>query len=277
MSASTRAEPPGVIPEKRVKALAAVVILQRGPAEGDSPLSPAELNALACARALCGQGGFAVAGVGATRAALREAASFGAGRALLLPDGQGRPAYQAAEEVAEAIRQAGFRLALCADRGPAGEGGLFSSCLAGVLGWEVVHGAYALGAEGDGLAIERAAGGLREVIRTDAPAVVTLGPGAGEPRAPLAGVLHAANIDIEVIRAPVGAEQPAPRPLRLQVAAPAHAIEPPAGATVRERVAAMSGRASASAPEPEVIDPHQAAAEILAAIRAALGGEADAG
>ncbi len=251
--------------------LEALVILHgRGNGEA-AALNAGELNALACARTLCGLGGFAVASLGGTEAVVREAVAFGARRAFLLIPEQGDAAFRSAAEVTGLVRLEGFRFAFCADRARNGDGALFGTCLAGELGWEIVHGAVAVGNEDGALAIERAAGGQGEVIRADPPLVVTFTPGAGEPRAPLAGVLRAASVTIEVIHLTSTIPGPEPKPLRFQAAAPTHLLQPPEGVSVRARVASMSGRARASAPEPEALDPRQAAAEILAAIREALG------
>ncbi len=249
---------------------ALVILHGRGNGEAGA-LSAGELNALACARTLCGLGGFAVASLGGTEAVVREAVAFGARRAFLLLPEQGEAAFRSAAEVTGLLRLEGFPLAFCADRARNGEGALFGSCLAGEMGWEIVHGAGAMGNEDGAVAIERATGGQGEVIRADPPLVVTFTPGAGEPRAPLAGVLRAASITVEVIHLTSAIPGPAPTPLRFQAAAPTHLLQPPEGASVRARVASMSGRARASAPEPEALDPHRAAVEILAAIREALG------
>ena len=231
-------------------------------------LGLSELGALACAAVLGDPAPFAVASVGGDETLLREAAAFGAGRALLLEPDQEVPTLQAAAPMAEMIRSEGFRLVVLGD---GGDGPLLASALAGELGWDAVVGAESVREEEGTLTIERTTPGWHEVIRAGLPLVVTVRSAGQELRAPLEGQLAAAAMRIQHFDLRSGTIPLDAPALRLEAAAMAQAAEPPTGTSPIERLASISGQARASAPEPEPLAPRDAATVIISAVRRALG------
>ena len=246
----------------------AILVLVVGESGCGGFLAKSELAALACAGSAAAPEHFAVASAGEDETLLREAAAFGAGRALMLEPARDEPTLQAAAALAEVIRAEGFGLVLLGD---GGSGRLLGSAIAGELGWEVLVGVDSVRVENGALTIERTTPGWREVVSTGPPLVATLRSAGPEIRATIEGVLAAASMHIE--RVPLRPEAIAweSPPFRFEAAAIARAAVPPAGESPMERLASMSGHTRASVAEPEPLEPRDAAIAIISAVRKALG------
>ena len=250
----------------------AILVLVVGESGCGGVLAKSELAALACAGSAAAPEHFAVASAGEDETLLREAAAFGAGRALMLEPARDEPTLQAAAALAEVIRAEGFGLVLLGDGdGDGGSGRLLGSAIAGELGWEVLVGVDSVRVENGALTIERTTPGWREVVSTGPPLVATLRSAGPEIRATIEGVLAAASMHIE--RVPLRPEAIAweSPPFRFEAAAIARAAVPPAGESPMERLASMSGHTRASVPEPEPLEPRDAAIAIISAVHKALG------
>ncbi len=247
-----------------------ILVLVVGESGCGGVLAKSELAALACAGSAAAPEHFAVASAGEDETLLREAAAFGAGRALMLEPTRDEPTLQAAAALAEVIRAEGFGLVLLGD-GDGGSGRLLGSAIAGELGWEVLVGVDSVRTENGALTIERITTGWREVVTTGPPLVATLRSAGPEMRATIEGVLAAASMHIERVPLRPGAIAWESPPFRFEAAAIARAAEPPAGESPMERLASMSGHTRASVAEPEPLEPRDAAIAIISAVRKALG------
>ncbi|HLH47579.1 MAG TPA: mycofactocin-associated electron transfer flavoprotein beta subunit [Acidimicrobiales bacterium] len=216
-------------------------------------------------------------------ALLRQARACGAARAVRVALPAGATSAAVAAGLAGALEAVaggsgaggghGELLVLCGAWSLDGGSGSVPAFLAAALGAAQALGLVGLRADGPGrLAAERRLdGGRRERLVVEAPAVVSVEAGVARlRRAGLAAVRSAATAPVEVVaggeavRAPA---LPAPRigPYRPRP----KVVAPPAGATARERVLALTGLATPpAAARTLTADPEGAADAILEQLRA---------
>ncbi|MBH0237377.1 adenine nucleotide alpha hydrolase family protein [Methylobrevis albus] len=245
-----------------------LVLLSAGrhPASGRAGPVPVELAAVRLGASL---GGADLAGLHAGPDADAVADALGHGLARLhlqplAPDADPLGALEAA------VRRLAPDLVLAGNRGQGGEdAGLLPYALAARLGRPIVADAVALASDGDGLVAEQALGrGARRRVELALPAVVTVHPSAPPPLPFAFGRRRSGTIE----RLPAfAADAPAPaapfeeRPYRKR---PKLIAKAAAGASAADRLKAATEAASGGGRVLVAPDPAEAAAEILAHLRA---------
>jgi electron transfer flavoprotein beta subunit len=148
--------------------------------------NPADLHALEAALGLAEEVWAVSMGPPAAEAALREAVSLGATRAVLLCDRllAGSDTWATANALAAAIDRLGADLVLCGISALDGETGQVGPEVATRLGWPQATGCESLEREGTGLVARRIVEGGFEWLRLPLPAVVTVAETAFAPRYP---------------------------------------------------------------------------------------------
>ena len=206
------------------------------------------------------------AGPAEAQSVLRDAAAFGAGRLVRVPEEAGAPSEAVARSLAPLL---GGAVVVCcgdysADRGT----GAVPAFLAGELAAAQALGLTRLTPEGAGVLVgqRRLDGGRRERLRVSAPAVISVEPGAARlRRAPLSGLMAASQATIEspatdgvTYRRRVHVLRTVPYRPRPKT------LPPPAGGSPRDRLLALTGSESERTP-PRVVRaaPEEAADELI--------------
>jgi electron transfer flavoprotein beta subunit len=198
---------------------------------------------------------------------LRDALACGASRAIRID----APTTVAGTDVATAIADhvAGAQWVWCGDYSLDRGAGSVPAFIAAHLGAEQALGIIAAELQGDGvLATRRLDGGRRELLHVHAPAVVSVeGATARLRRAGLAAVRAAATAPVEVMPAttPIHRAEFMVRPYRPR----ARELAAPHGASALERLRVLTDASVTSAARGERVhlDPADAAARIVLALR----------
>ena len=206
------------------------------------------------------------AGPAEAQSVLRDAAAFGAGRLVRVPEEAGAPSEAVARSLAPLL---GGAVVVCcgdysADRGT----GAVPAFLAGELAAAQALGLTRLTPEGAGVLVgqRRLDGGRRERLRVSAPAVISVEPGAARlRRAPLSGLMAASQATIETPATDRGTDRRRVHVLRTVPYRPRpKTLPPPAGGSPRDRLLALAGSDSERTP-PRVVRaaPEEAADELI--------------
>ena len=206
------------------------------------------------------------AGPAEAQSVLRDAAAFGAGRLVRVPEEAGAPSEAVARSLAPLL---GGAVVVCcgdysADRGT----GAVPAFLAGELAAAQALGLTRLTPEGAGVLVgqRRLDGGRRERLRVSAPAVISVEPGAARlRRAPLSGLMAASQAIIETPATDRGTDRRRVHVLRTVPYRPRpKTLPPPAGGSPRDRLLALTGSESERTP-PRVVRaaPEEAADELI--------------
>ena len=199
------------------------------------------------------------AGPAEAQSVLRDAAAFGAGRLVRVPEEAGAPSEAVARSLAPLL---GGAVVVCcgdysADRGT----GAVPAFLAGELAAAQALGLTRLTPEGAGVLVgqRRLDGGRRERLRVSAPAVISVEPGAARlRRAPLSGLMAASQAIIETPATDRVTDRRRVHVLRTVPYRPRpKTLPPPSGGSPRDRLLALTGSESERTP-PRVV---RAAAE----------------
>ena len=176
-------------------------------------------------------------GTDAAKDVLKNALALGADTAVLLKgDGQG-DAFAVAQMIAAYVKDKGFDLILCGNKGLGGDNAAMGPMLAELLGWAQANVIVKLELGEGTFQAEREIEGGSEIVAGALPAVITAQKGLNEPRyASLKGIMAAKKKTIEELDAvPVTAgatisalalppERPAGRKLEGDAAAQATAL-----------------------------------------------------
>ena len=206
------------------------------------------------------------AGPAEAQSVLRDAAAFGAGRLVRVPEEAGAPSEAVARSLAPLL---GGAVVVCcgdysADRGT----GAVPAFLAGELAAAQALGLTRLTPEGAGVLVgqRRLDGGRRERLRVSAPAVISVEPGAARlRRAPLSGLMAASQATIET---PATDGTTARRRVHVLRTLPYRprpkTLPPPSGGSPRDRLLALTGSESERTP-PRMVRaaPEEAADELI--------------
>ena len=206
------------------------------------------------------------AGPAEAQSVLRDAAAFGAGRLVRVPEEAGAPSEAVARSLAPLL---GGAVVVCcgdysADRGT----GAVPAFLAGELAAAQALGLTRLTPEGAGVLVgqRRLDGGRRERLRVSAPAVISVEPGAARlRRAPLSGLMAASQAIIETPATDRVTDRRRVHVLRTVPYRPRpKTLPPPAGGSPRDRLLALTGSESERTP-PRVVRaaPEEAADELI--------------
>lgn len=203
--------------------------------------------------------------------ALRELRAVGVGRAVRVDLPAGQPSEAVAASLAPVLSEGvSADVVVCGDHSADRGSGSVPAYLAHHLGAEQALGLIAVEPAAPGVvaAVRRLDGGRREDVRATAPAVVSVeGSVATLRRAPLAAALAARDVTVEVVpgRPDPRAEAPRTEPWRPR---PRH-VPPPAGDEALDRIVQLTGALVDRTPPRTVeLPPAEAAAEVLAALRA---------
>ena len=206
------------------------------------------------------------AGPAEAQSVLRDAAAFGAGRLVRVPEEAGAPSEAVARSLAPLL---GGAVVVCcgdysADRGT----GAVPAFLAGELAAAQALGLTRLTPEGAGVLVgqRRLDAGRRERLRVSAPAVISVEPGAARlRRAPLSGLMAASQATIET---PATDGTTARRRVHVLRTLPYRprpkTLPPPSGGSPRDRLLALTGSETERTP-PRVVRaaPEEAADELI--------------
>ena len=206
------------------------------------------------------------AGPAEAQSVLRDAAAFGAGRLVRVPEEAGAPSEAVARSLAPLL---GGAVVVCcgdysADRGT----GAVPAFLAGELAAAQALGLTRLTPEGAGVLVgqRRLDGGRRERLRASAPAVISVEPGAARlRRAPLSGLMAASQATIETAATDRVTDRRRVHVLRTVPYRPRpKTLPPPSGGSPRDRLLALTGSESERTP-PRVVRaaPEEAADELI--------------
>jgi electron transfer flavoprotein beta subunit len=200
-------------------------------------------------------------------AVLRDALAAGASEAIRVDLPAGAPSEAVAAGLAPHL--SGCDIVWCGDASLDRGSGSVPAYLAAHLGAAQALGLVQIdvGPAGELTALRRLDGGRRERLRVTAPSVCSVeGAAARLRRAPLAATLAVRTAVIDVRRGSAPGPTPSvwTRPFRPR----ARVLAPPAGATALERIAALTGPATATAHgQPVVLEPADAADRVLDALR----------
>ena len=184
-----RGAPVGVRPDGRIDREAAGAIT-----------NPADLHALEAALCMADEVWALSMGPPQAQAALREAVSLGASRAVLLCDRMlaGSDTWATANALAAAIGRLGADVVMCGISALDGETGQVGPEVATRLGWPQATGCESLELDGTSLVARRIVEGGFERLRLPLPAVVTIAETGFTPRYPsVVGRRHARVARIE--------------------------------------------------------------------------------
>ena len=206
------------------------------------------------------------AGPAEAQSVLRDAAAFGAGRLVRVPEEAGAPSEAVARSLAPLL---GGAVVVCcgdysADRGT----GAVPAFLAGELAAAQALGLTRLTPEGAGVLVgqRRLDAGRRERLRVSAPAVISVEPGAARlRRAPLSGLMAASQAIIETPATDRVTDRRRVHVLRTVPYRPRpKTLPPPSGGSPRDRLLALTGSESERTP-PRVVRaaPEEAADELI--------------
>jgi len=206
------------------------------------------------------------AGPAEAQSVLRDAAAFGAGRLVRVPEEAGAPSEAVARSLAPLL---GGAVVVCcgdysADRGT----GAVPAFLAGELAAAQALGLTRLTPEGAGVLVgqRRLDAGRRERLRVSAPAVISVEPGAARlRRAPLSGLMAASQATIETPPTDRVTDRRRVHVLRTVPYRPRpKTLPPPSGGSPRDRLLALTGSESERTP-PRVVRaaPEEAADELI--------------
>jgi electron transfer flavoprotein beta subunit len=200
---------------------------------------------------------------------LREALAAGASHAVRCDIDRGAPSEEVAAALAACLAAPGVVCcgAWSLDRGS----GSVPAFLAARLGAAQALGLIGLSPGPSGLQAERRLdGGRRERLRIPTPAVISVEGGSARlRRAPLDGVLRAAEARIEVIPRPPGHAPARPAAHTEPFRPRARVLDgPPATLTARERILSLTGALSDRVPPRTLfLPPDEAAAAIVGQLR----------
>lgn len=199
--------------------------------------------------------------------ALRDLLAAGARRAVRVDASGGLDSAVVALALATAVDALHLapRLVVCGDMSEDRGSGSVPAFLADELGVAQALGLVELDDPGDGAvhAVRRLDGGRRERLLVELPAVVSVEGAVAElRRAPLAGVLAAREVPVEVLAGPGADDATA---VRLRPWRPrARVVPAPHGEQALERIVALTGALSDRTPPRTVeLAPREAAAAIL--------------
>ena len=206
------------------------------------------------------------AGPAEAQSVLRDAAAFGAGRLVRVPEEAGAPSEAVARSLAPLL--GGAVVVCCGDYSADRGSGAVPAFLAGELAAAQALGLTRLTPEGAGVLVgqRRLDGGRRERLRVSAPAVISVEPGAARlRRAPLSGLMAASQATIET---PATDGTTARRRVHVLRTLPYRprpkTLPPPSGGSPRDRLLALTGSESERTP-PRVVRaaPEEAADELI--------------
>jgi len=206
------------------------------------------------------------AGPAEAQSVLRDAAAFGAGRLVRVPEEAGAPSEAVARSLAPLL--GGAVVVCCGDYSADRGSGSVPAFLAGELAAAQALGLTRLTPEGAGVLVgqRRLDGGRRERLRVSAPAVISVEPGAARlRRAPLSGLMAASQATIETPATDRGTDRRRVHVLRTVPYRPRpKTLPPPAGGSPRDRLLALTGSESERTP-PRVVRaaPEEAADELI--------------
>ena len=206
------------------------------------------------------------AGPAEAQSVLRDAAAFGAGRLVRVPEEAGAPSEAVARSLAPLL--GGAVVVCCGDYSADRGSGSVPAFLAGELAAAQALGLTRLTPEGAGVLVgqRRLDAGRRERLRVSAPAVISVEPGAARlRRAPLSGLMAASQATIETPATDRGTDRRRVHVLRTVPYRPRpKTLPPPAGGSPRDRLLALTGSESERTP-PRVVRaaPEEAADELI--------------
>jgi len=206
------------------------------------------------------------AGPAEAQSVLRDAAAFGAGRLVRVPEEAGAPSEAVARSLAPLL--GGAVVVCCGDYSADRGSGSVPAFLAGELAAAQALGLTRLTPEGAGVLVgqRRLDGGRRERLRVSAPAVISVEPGAARlRRAPLSGLMAASQAIIETPATDRVTDRRRVHVLRTVPYRPRpKTLPPPAGGSPRDRLLALTGSESERTP-PRVVRaaPEEAADELI--------------
>ena len=206
------------------------------------------------------------AGPAEAQSVLRDAAAFGAGRLVRVPEEAGAPSEAVARSLAPLL--GGAVVVCCGDYSADRGSGAVPAFLAGELAAAQALGLTRLTPEGAGVLVgqRRLDGGRRERLRVSAPAVISVEPGAARlRRAPLSGLMAASQAIIETPATDRVTDRRRVHVLRTVPYRPRpKTLPPPSGGSPRDRLLALTGSESERTP-PRVVRaaPEEAADELI--------------
>ena len=206
------------------------------------------------------------AGPAEAQSVLRDAAAFGAGRLVRVPEEAGAPSEAVARSLAPLL--GGAVVVCCGDYSADRGSGSVPAFLAGELAAAQALGLTRLTPEGAGVLVgqRRLDGGRRERLRVSAPAVISVEPGAARlRRAPLSGLMAASQATIETPATDRVTDRRRVHVLRTVPYRPRpKTLPPPSGGSPRDRLLALTGSESERTP-PRVVRaaPEEAADELI--------------
>ena len=206
------------------------------------------------------------AGPAEAQSVLRDAAAFGAGRLVRVPEEAGAPSEAVARSLAPLL--GGAVVVCCGDYSADRGSGSVPAFLAGELAAAQALGLTRLTPEGAGVLVgqRRLDGGRRELLRVSAPAVISVEPGAARlRRAPLSGLMAASQATIETPATDRGTDRRRVHVLRTVPYRPRpKTLPPPSGGSPRDRLLALTGSETERTP-PRVVRaaPEEAADELI--------------
>ena len=206
------------------------------------------------------------AGPAEAQSVLRDAAAFGAGRLVRVPEEAGAPSEAVARSLAPLL--GGAVVVCCGDYSADRGSGAVPAFLAGELAAAQALGLTRLTPEGAGVLVgqRRLDGGRRERLRVSAPAVISVEPGAARlRRAPLSGLMAASQAAIETPATGRGTDRRRVHVLRTVPYRPRpKTLPPPSGGSPRDRLLALTGSETERTP-PRVVRaaPEEAADELI--------------
>jgi len=206
------------------------------------------------------------AGPAEAQSVLRDAAAFGAGRLVRVPEEAGAPSEAVARSLAPLL--GGAVVVCCGDYSADRGSGSVPAFLAGELAAAQALGLTRLTPEGAGVLVgqRRLDAGRRERLRVSAPAVISVEPGAARlRRAPLSGLMAASQATIETPATDRGTDRRRVHVLRTVPYRPRpKTLPPPSGGSPRDRLLALTGSETERTP-PRVVRaaPEEAADELI--------------
>ena len=206
------------------------------------------------------------AGPAEAQSVLRDAAAFGAGRLVRVPEEAGAPSEAVARSLAPLL--GGAVVVCCGDYSADRGSGSVPAFLADQLEAAQALGLTGLTPEGAGVLVgqRRLDGGRRERLRVSAPAVISVEPGAARlRRAPLSGLMAASQAIIETPATDRVTDRRRVHVLRTVPYRPRpKTLPPPSGGSPRDRLLALTGSESERTP-PRVVRaaPEEAADELI--------------
>ena len=206
------------------------------------------------------------AGPAEAQSVLRDAAAFGAGRLVRVPEEAGAPSEAVARSLAPLL--GGAVVVCCGDYSADRGSGSVPAFLADQLEAAQALGLTGLTPEGAGVLVgqRRLDAGRRERLRVSAPAVISVEPGAARlRRAPLSGLMAASQATIETAATDRVTDRRRVHVLRTVPYRPRpKTLPPPSGGSPRDRLLALTGSESERTP-PRVVRaaPEEAADELI--------------